>query len=292
MLFQKVRIKVWKIRTDRLDKMENKENMLYMQKRKHRMKRKAAEKNLKERIRSLKKRRSLHSPICKDRLSGKVSFCTFLEKAKAASLAVETALVLPIFFMGIITLISFMDIYKIQTEHLTLLCQKAKEAGMYAYVPDGGGMENIVLPDVYAYKPVGGLIPLPKIWMHNTVRVHGWTGTSPSSLSDQDKGNSGEKMVYVTESGNVYHRSLNCSYLNLSVEQVSGASIEDRKNQYGEKYTACEICSRNQKPAGVVFITGKSNRYHNTGSCSGLKRTVRMIKESDAKGMGACGRCG
>ena len=54
--------------------------------------------------------------------SVKVSFCTsFRGKIKKGSLAVETALVLPLFFLGMVTLISFMDIYKLQTEHLTAL---------------------------------------------------------------------------------------------------------------------------------------------------------------------------
>ena len=35
---------------------------------------------------------------------------------------------------------------------------------------------EITLPDVYSYSPVGALIPLPKVWMHNTVKVHAWTG--------------------------------------------------------------------------------------------------------------------
>ena len=34
---------------------------------------------------------------------------------KRGSLAVETALALPLFFLGMVTLISFMDIYKLQT---------------------------------------------------------------------------------------------------------------------------------------------------------------------------------
>ena len=65
--------------------------------------------------------------------SVKVSFCTsFRGKIKKGSLAVETALVLPLFFLGMVTLISFMDIYKLQTEHLTALCTKAKQAGANA----------------------------------------------------------------------------------------------------------------------------------------------------------------
>ena len=68
----------------------------------------------------------LLSPISRKTLSGKVSLCTFLKKA---SLTLETAMALPLFFFGVLTLLSFMDIYKVQTEHLTGLCQKAKEAG-------------------------------------------------------------------------------------------------------------------------------------------------------------------
>lgn len=56
-------------------------------------------------------------------------------------------------------MIHFMDVYRIQTEHLSKLCQSAKEAGMYAYVVGGDGVEEITLPDVYKYKPIGGLIP-------------------------------------------------------------------------------------------------------------------------------------
>ena len=50
--------------------------------------------------------------------------------AKKASMTIEAALVLPLFFFGMITMISFMDVYKLQTEHLSQLCQRAKEAGM------------------------------------------------------------------------------------------------------------------------------------------------------------------
>lgn len=73
-------------------------------------------------------------------------------------------------------------------------------------------------------------------------------------------------MVYVTESGSVYHRKLGCSYLNLSVQQISGSSVKALKNAYGEKYQACELCSRGQERPEwyisqkrvTVFITGKA----------------------------------
>ena len=227
-------------------------------------------------------------------LPGKVSPCTSLKRCrsdmlrrmKRASLTVETALIVPLFLLGMIMMISFMDIYKIQTEHLTKLCQQAKQAGMYACMTK---TKDITLPDIYTYEPVGGLVRLPKVWMHNQVKVHAWTG--------KEYVKSGEdavikKMVYVTESGEVYHRKPGCSYLSVSVNQISGSAVKSAVNKYGEHYSACETCSRNEKPGEVVYITKNGNRYHNEKSCSGLKRTVRMVRESDVSGMCACSRCG
>lgn len=220
--------------------------------------------------------------------SVKASFGTSIWRK--ASLALETALVLPLFFMGVVTMISFMDIYKLQTEHLSRLCDKAKQAGMYAYLGNADGPENIILPDIYVYKPFGGLVPLPKMTISNQVKVHAWTGKMY-----EDTGNSeekAEKMVYVSESGSVYHRNPGCSYLNVSLRQISGNSVLSVNNQYGEHYTACETCSRGQKPSGVVYITEQGNKYHNLESCSRLKRTVKLVKESSTVGMGSCSRCG
>lgn len=231
----------------------------------------------------------LFSPMSRwgGRSSEKAFLCTSL--LKKASIAVETALVLPLFFLGMITLLSFMDIYKIQTEHLQALCEKTKEAGMYAYVLDGKGPDEITFPDVYSYTPVGSVIPLPKIWMHNTVKVHAWTGRD---YSDSPQTETIEEMVYVTESGSVYHKKPGCRYLNVALTQIAGSNVASARNSYGEKYYPCEICSRNQKPAGVVSITKNGNRYHNRESCSGLKRTVRLIKISQACNLGACSLCG
>lgn len=255
-----------------------------------------SQKKIKERKRSQNNLLPLLSPMSRGngQLFGKTSFCTFFQqmnhRMKRASLAVETAMVLPLFFLGMVTMISFMDIYKIQTEHLMQLCEKAKEAGTAAYISDGRGAEEITLPDIYSYQPVGGIVPLPKVWMHNTVKVHTWTGKQYEAFADSAEEE--EEMVYVTEKGEVYHKNPGCSYLNIQISQIGGNSVASVRNQYGEKYKPCEICSKNQKPSGTVYITKRGNRYHNLASCSGLKRTIRMIKISDTGGMAACKRCG
>lgn len=248
-----------------------------------------------ERIRSLTRYHLLLIPPTYKRISihaGKTSLRTSLKKA---SIAVETALVLPIFFLGMVTMISFMDIYKLQTEHLTKLCEKTKEAGMYAYVLDGSGPDNITLPDFYTYEPIGGLVPLPDVRIFNTVKVHAWTGKEYANEEGQAGSEEKEKepMVYVTDNGSVYHKDIGCSYLDLSISHVSKNAAEGLRNHYGEKYSPCETCGKGQDQGGMVYITETGNRYHTLESCSGLKRTVRMEKQSHVSGkMHACSRCG
>lgn len=246
----------------------------------------------KERKRSLKKSVLQFPPINGEdqTLSEKVSFCAFLGRLRKASLAVETALVLPLFFLGMVTMISFMDIYQLQTVHLQKLCERTKEAGMYAYALDEKGPEKITLPDAYSYTPVGGLIPLSKVWMQNTITVHAWTGAEEKT--DVGSEASPEEMVYVTESGTVYHRNPGCRYLRVSLQQVAGSRIVSMRNTYGAKYYPCESCSRNQSPAGCVYVTSTGNRYHNQETCSGLKRTIRLVKLSQVEDMHACSSCG
>ena len=241
----------------------------------------------------IKKENSLQARFC--RLSIPKGKRHFGEKvssgiSRCASLTVESAVILPVFFLCMCTMICFMDIYKLQTEHLTSLCTRAKQTGMYACLAGDNGPENIALPDIYTYKPFGGLLPLPGVVIYNHVKVHAWTGTEfPDNGGEQGEV---EQMVYVTASGSVYHKNPGCSYLNVSLKQIPGSSVKSASNQYGEHYSACETCSRNQNPAGVVYVTEQGNRYHNLESCSGLKRSVKLVKSSTVSGMSACSRCG
>lgn len=237
---------------------------------------------------------SRFSPMnCEKRLlSEKVSFCTSYKKIKKASLCIETAFVLPIFFLASLTIVSFMDLYKLETEHLVELCEKTKTAGMYAYVLNEDGPQDISLPDLYAYEPIGGFIRLPKIWHCNIVKVHAWTGKTYTEEEREKYKNENERMVYVTETGSVYHVDPGCTYLDLSIHTEAGNNIQNSTNSYGQHYNACEICSKNQTAADTVYVTDSGTSYHNLETCSGLKRTVCLVNESQVTGKHVCSRCG
>lgn len=101
---------------------------------------------------------------------------------------------------------------------------------------------------------------------------------------------SGDGQVYVTPYESVYHMDANCTHLLLSIEQDSDvAKYLGKKTKYRE----CERCAKYHKgKISAVFIAREGDAYHTDLSCSGLTRTIRKIKKSEAEGMKPCERCG
>lgn len=88
----------------------------------------------------------------------------------------------------------------------------------------------------------------------------------------------------------VYHRDYHCNYLELSIRTVNAGTVDDLRNNDQEKYHPCDKCVHGSA-ASQVYLTDYGNRYHNSLSCSGLKRTVYAIPVSEAVGKGACTKC-
>lgn len=130
--------------------------------------------------------------------------------------------------------------------------------------------------------------PLPMDYAYHIlqcVQSRKWIG----NCTLEQGGSDGEVWVYVTPEGTVYHRSRSCSYLDLSIRAVSRRSLSDLRNQNRGRYYACEHCGGS---ASTVYITDYGDRYHSSLSCSGLKRTIYMIKLSQTGGRRVCSKCG
>ena len=220
----------------------------------------------------------------------KASLYTLGRRVKKAGLTLEAAVVVPVFLFGMISMFSFMDIYRTETVQLMKICSQVKEEGLEAY--GAGGGQEVTASANTVFRPPALLLPLPAVSLSGTVTAHAWTGAGPGEgLTGSAGAGRQEEMVYMTQSGQVFHRDLNCTYIRLSIHQAEGGSVDGLRNRYGERYHACELCSFGQQPAAVVYVTDTGSRYHNLGSCSGLRRTVRLVPESEA-GCRACSRCG
>ncbi len=101
-----------------------------------------------------------------------------------------------------------------------------------------------------------------------------------------------DAIVYVTPTGEVYHRDRNCTYLKPSVQQVAASALEQARNSSGGRYYPCEVC--HPKKTGILFVTRSGNRYHSRLDCPSLKRTANAVtlKWAVEHGYRACSKCG
>ena len=117
------------------------------------------------------------------------------------------------------------------------------------------------------------------------VCVRRWNGFDPSNGAD-----SSSDTVYVTESGEVYHESLNCTYIKLSIHTTSPSFLGTIRSENGNIYHPCEECGNSI--SGVCYYTDYGTRAHSSLTCSKLKRTIKAIPRSEAvKKYRPCSKC-
>lgn len=141
----------------------------------------------------------------------------------------------------------------------------------------------------YRVKPLITIMGFDGFTMSQRYYGKAWTGYDVSGhVSDTGQE---DPMVYITQTGTVYHMDRNCTYLNPSVKTVDAAVVDDLRNQSGGRYYSCEICG-GSKAQGQVYITEQGSSYHSQINCSGLKRTIYTVPLSQVGGRGRCSKCG
>ncbi len=122
--------------------------------------------------------------------------------------------------------------------------------------------------------------------MCQRTRVRRWTGYDPGEESND------EEYVYIAKTGRVYHKDINCTYLNPSVSAVNKGKIKDKRNLGMGKYHPCQKCG--DCDCGVYYITDYGDVYHSMVTCPALKRSIsrKTLREAKEAGYGACSKCG
>lgn len=146
----------------------------------------------------------------------------------------------------------------------------------------------------YSYVFDDGLFRVGAIPVTQQVVARGFSGVKRTKDGDDGDDEEEEKnIVFVAESGTVYHRKSDCTYLKPRIERISPDEVSGRRNASGAKYYACEVCG-SQNAGASVYITPYGTRYHTTISCRELLRTYTEMTEEEAiaKGLRACSKCG
>ena len=245
-------------------------------------------------------------------------------KKYKGSVTVEAAAILPVFLIAMLALVSVNLMMNFQillqkalyeeAHKLSLECSDGhneaistvkedivsmlKESGINDYILEGG-LNGIEFKDTrlddpeyaeivaeYVFKPFGsdflGLICIP---MTQKAVMHVWCGYEHGYFGE-DIG----EYVYITSDSEVYHRNRECSHIKLSIVKVTG-SVDDLRNDNGGKYHSCQFC-RSSKNDSPLYVTTEGSRYHNSISCTGLKRKVIAVKLGNIKDKRPCSRCG
>ncbi len=208
-----------------------------------------------------------------------------MRKRSRGSLTLEAALVLPLFLFFFLSLLSSIEMLKhnMKTDHE--ITRTVKKLAVYAAVT---GPDIIQLSDTENYEPRGNVFGIPTQRLLSRGYAHAWTGYKKGSGSGGGSGEE-ERMVYITETGTVYHLSRSCTHLDLKIYPIDSSELEGARNGGGGRYKRCELCGGG---SGTVYITAEGDRYHSSLSCSGLKRTIYEVPISQVGGRKACSRCG
>ncbi len=239
------------------------------------------------------------------------------------SMAVEAALVLPLFLFYMMTLLYSLEmvrfqsdvaealhkvgrstgilmqagfredlsdsvLYELSQNQLPFLCVDGEESGVKIrtdYHALGEG--NLQITVSYRIKPFIFWLPMRDIRVEEHCFLHGFTGYRKGMGTEENKQ---EQYVYITPSGEKYHLSENCTYLRVQLQVVSVEEIQSLRNADAEIYRPCETC--NPKGEGICYYTKWGNRYHGTSDCAALKRTVYLVPLSQTGGRTACSKCG
>ncbi len=210
-----------------------------------------------------------------------------LRKGINAGMTVEAGLALPFFLFFIANILSLFMMYEKYSKNLATVSEQGKNLAMIAHTADAGG-DLVILTLPQQISPLIKEIGFNTAYTSSDVYIRKWTGYNVMSTTDDSIE---EEYVYITESGVVYHRSRACSHLKIKISVIDARDINNARNDYGHRYLPCEKCASGNS-TGLVFITDKGDRYHNSAGCSGLKRTIITVPLSEVGGRGPCSLCG
>ncbi len=210
----------------------------------------------------------------------------------SASVTLECALVLPLFFMAVLTTALFMEAVRQQTGSSLRLSNEARKLSAAAGAlpeDDAGRAGWIDLAEKEVFQYPFGVLRVPKLAFAVRARVYPWTGW-PGGIGGDNSGSGGDAgIVYLTDNEEVWHSHPDCTHLDLSVFRSTVSAVSSMRNAYGRKYRPCPGFPEGY--SGPVWLTEKGDYYYPGPDYPGLTRHVHAVRRSEAGSLGKCERC-
>ena len=243
-----------------------------------------------------------------------------------AVLTVEAAVIMPLLTYFFVTILFFFRVMQAETAVQKALDDTGRQLAVYFAEQDNktagiAAAKGLFVKEMSGYKGVceyitGGRtgvslfqsrfegeeihlqanykirLPLRVFWvcdfnMEQRADCRKWSGWK--STTGQE---TGDVWVYITQNGTVYHTTKTCTHLKLSIRSVSYKTVHTLRNENGGKYYGCELCVSENLNAGQVYITNQGDCYHSDLNCSGIRRTILMVRLSEVGNRRKCSRCG
>lgn len=241
-----------------------------------------------------------------------------------ASLTIEAAFAVPFFLYAVMCLVLLLEIHALNNRMQQAISYAAVSAAheatitpipilfrLHSEILNHVGKENlersIVFHSGHGLDTSGSVLtrgnhevkaiarykiqlPIPfydHLTINRVVKAHvkAWTGLDTKDISPEDL-----EMVYITDTGLVYHEQYSCSYLQLSIRYIDANQLDSERNIDGGTYSRCDRCGSSGFQGGV-YVTGWGSKYHSSIGCSGLKRTIQVVPKSQVVLRGGCSRC-
>lgn len=182
----------------------------------------------------------------------------------------------------------------VQTEMNRLLGTDYLDASPLAYGSSGVNYlssdyledECIDIGVTYQVRPGVTIFPFPYLRLVNRFYGRAWTGFDVTA----HQGDEQYRYVYVTEYGEVWHTTPNCSFLKVQIQEVALSRVGEYRNAGGSRYRPCERCS-NVEAGEIVYLTSEGDCYHTISNCSALLRRIQAVLWREDLPYRPCSRC-
>jgi len=222
--------------------------------------------------------------------------CAIRRTYRRASLTVECAFVLPLFFLASLTLILFMNAVGLQAKTGLELSNTARQAAAIAgaagealNAETDGEAAWIDLPRVVRYSFPVSLIPGLSVKVAAQAHVYPFVGIRDWADTAYGAGSGTGEMVYVTDNREVYHTHSDCTHLDLTIVAVPFEAVGGLRNEDGSRYRPCAGFPAGY--TGTVYVTACGEYYYPSTAYGSLTRHVHLVRESEAAGLPLCERC-
>ncbi len=122
-----------------------------------------------------------------------------------------------------------------------------------------------------------------------------WIGANGNRwmTANVNTSSSDDPTVYVsTKDSDVYHTTMECTYITHDIHSVSGAEIKNLHTKFGGRFAPCASCRPNSRMEKVYYTSG-ARSYHSTPTCKTISSYIQPMKKSEAEAAGKhlCVRC-